>query len=60
MMISAFAEWLALTVDGVKVSEDTDSNQQPAVTPRQGNVRMISCCEKLLNETKWLRLTRFQ
>jgi hypothetical protein len=50
-MISAFAEWLALTDNGVKVFEDTGSKEQPAGTHRLGNVRMISCCEKLLKET---------
>jgi hypothetical protein len=60
LRISAFAEWLPPTDDGVKVFVDTDLNQQPAVTPKQGNVRMIYFCEKIRTDTNWPRLPRFQ
>ena len=37
---------------GIKVSEDTDSNEQQPVTTRQGFVSVLTCREEIVKENK--------
>jgi hypothetical protein len=44
VQVSKATVGFGLTEAGTKVSEDTDSNQQPAAITRQGIMRVPACC----------------
>ena len=46
------AEGLGLMEAGIRVFEDNDWNEQRAATTGQGIVRMLACCEEILNVKK--------
>jgi hypothetical protein len=52
MTVWKLAEWLGLTVAGIRVSEENEWTEQRAATNGQGIVRMTACCEEILKVKK--------
>ena len=47
-MVLKLAEGLGVIDVGIKMFEDTDTNEQRAATTRHGIMRMLTCCEGIL------------
>ena len=52
MTLEKVSDVLGLIEAGIKVSENTDSNEQQAVTTTQGIMRMLACHGEILKEKK--------
>jgi len=44
---------LVLTAAGIKAFEDISENEQRPATTGQGIMRVLACCEEIMEETEW-------